>query len=775
MNKISFLALSVCFTLSLSAQTADLQLSTPVNKQLSAKNTNRNVSSVHKITGNITEETVVLDNGLKIKTVKGLPESGKSINPERMSPSKVKETPEGYNFYEDFEEWDGEDAAWLPEGWIIDHKNSPVSDRGWKMTQPLSLYDYIDSKCLTYEVFEDEVDEWAITPEISVSRGMELRWSTMTSPYFYDWSYLNNTTFQLDKYEIINDIKVNISIDGGQTWATVFSHAQDLIDTAPSFFAMFDYRVRPFVLSLNKYAGQKIKVGFQIVGHGGNTTFIDDVAVGLPLTDTSYKRPLSNLYFGICETDEFVPASIMAGPVFAPVTYTNMTSTAGAKFEWSYSTGDDLLTSSDKNLTVSYHTDYTSDFTTRNNLYEFPVLRAWSTLTAPVDFTYPGFYQAGGCGEYERYFTNTEEYEIINLGLTVADPFTEGTATYADIILPYFGYNHESDRYWSDYSFGDYADENNWAHLVKIADFFYTPNVPLVIDGVHTLAYGKISRDAVLTAEIYLIDGGFVVSDTPYATAICTGEDIGITDRYSGSDLLSLNFKFDKPIVMTKEVAQYFIVAIGGFHDADNVEYFSPEMSAYSNPNNLGLGWVGKELCLDGTRLPLSWSPVANHTDDELVSFYIMLDAHLPWLESETDVVTVCGDDTNTEVSLDSYYPASSLQVDGLPDWISSAEITGRYGDTKLTLSPIFNTNDTDKATITIHGPGVSKQITLESKASSVTEIPVDDSNAPIELYTLDGRRVSGSGSTGLDSGASNLAPGIYIKRQGSTSTKVRL
>ena len=725
------------------------------------------------VANGVEEQIVELPNGLKFKKLKAVSQFSNTLDPSTVARQKAQALPDGFVLFEDFEQWDGTDVSWLPEGWSVDHKNSPVSNRGWKMTQPLSIYDYISSKCSTYELFqsdgtdneEPEVDEWLISPAFEVSSGMELSWSSMPTVYFYDWDFSKHSTEPITKEDIVNDLKVNISTDGGKTWETIFSHAMDLIEsTKGSFFMMFDYSVRPFKVSLSNYAGKTVIIAFQIEGKMMNTNFIDDVTVGLPLTKTNYTRPLTNLFFGLSNMGAYVPASIMAGPVFQPIKYTNKTTPANADFLWTYedSEGNDK-TSTDKNLEVTYTTDYTDDFSTRNNLYRFPVLKASSPTTAAVEFTYPGFFQAGGKGEYERYYTDTQDSEIIDLGLTIADPYTEGTATYADIALPYFGYNNESDRFWSNYTFQEFADENNWNHLEKIADFFYTPTTPLVIEGVRINAYGKVSKNTKFTADIYLLNGAMVIPNTPNYTAVCTGDDISMVDYGSFNDFLSLNFKFEEPIVLSKATAPYFVVAIGGFRDAENVEYFSPEMSAYSNPNDLGLGWTGHQLCMDGALAPsLSWSPVANYTNDELVSFYIMLDAYFPWLEGNNESLFLENAGDAGAVAFDSFHPGENLTFEGLPEWLT-AKATGRYGETLVTFTSDVTAPSGGEATVTVKGHGVSKDIKVSVGLSAVREIGVDDSSAPATYYTLDGRRV--------DNG--NLAPGLYIRRTPVSATKV--
>ncbi|WP_289299525.1 calycin-like domain-containing protein [Duncaniella muris] len=54
-------------------------------------------------------------------------------------------------------------------------------------------------------------------------------------------------------------------------------------------------------------------------------------------------------------------------------------------------------------------------------------------------------------------------------------------------------------------------------------------------------------------------------------------------------------------------------------------------------------------------------------------------------------------------------------------------------------------------------------KVTFTSTTSGITDITVDNSNAPVEFYNLQGVRVN----------ADNLTPGIYVRRQGSQVSKV--
>ncbi len=58
---------------------------------------------------------------------------------------------------------------------------------------------------------------------------------------------------------------------------------------------------------------------------------------------------------------------------------------------------------------------------------------------------------------------------------------------------------------------------------------------------------------------------------------------------------------------------------------------------------------------------------------------------------------------------------------------------------------------------------GIPIKVTFTSATSGITNITVDNSNAPVEYYNLQGVRVN----------ADNLTPGIYVRRQGSQVSKV--
>lgn len=686
--------------------------------------------------------------------------ANRNIDPTRARASQkiTQISKERDVLHEDFEGWDKEDSEWLPEGWSKERKVIAPGHNGWRAYAPLSGYEDISSKCMVFDVFNEPVDEWLITPEVKVADGMQLTWTTYISPlYYFDPDYIDYESFTFNEMHIINDVHVNISTDGGESWEMLKSIAEEFEGMTGYFDLYRLHGLRTYTIDLTDYAGKDIAVAFQVVGEReGNTAMVDDVIIGYPSIDVAYARPYGALFFGLTDTDEYVPASIMAVPVYSPVTYENISENDFASYIWSYEDTDGMNTSNAQDaLTVTYRTNYESDFTSRNNLYEMPTLRAEADKHSATEFTYPYYVQAGGRGEYERYFVDSQTYELIDLDYGVSDPITEGVATWADIVVPYFGYNQESDRYWSDIMFdGDpdlSMDDDNYSHLVKHGNLFFATDEPLVISGIRAHGYGRINPEARLTAEIYLVGDDFVIPEEPYVTAICTGDAITMVDRYATNYILTFNFSFDQPVVMSSDLSPYYFVAIGGFHDAENVEYYSPAMSATDSPDGMALGWFARENKLFGEKYAESWSPVYYYTN-QLVSFYIGLDAVFPWLEAEQDEVETY-DGVEATLNLDSYYRGNELTIKGLPEWLT-AQASGRYGLTKV----VFTSNSTEEksATVSIEGPGVSKMITVKNTSvASVDRIDAADLNGVEEIYTLSGLRVNG-----------DLVPGIYIVKR---------
>lgn len=735
-----------------------------------AKAKSGTIITSENVTKGVQSENIELTGGLKTRRLNAPGITSNIINPNnvkfRSPEAKSPEARQGYSLYEDFEEWDGKDIYWLPEGWSVDRKVSEKGHVGWYMRTP-GLYDDFESTCPVFNYFDDPVDEWLITPEIKVEAGMELAFTTYNSAlYYFDWDYVdwaNGSVFT--ELNILNDFRINISDDGGKTWKTIKSLAEDIKASGEKQYFVIYYEMgfRNYILPLDEYVGKDIMIGFQVVGEGdGNSAMVDNVRVSLPPVSLSYQRPLSGLWFGLTKDDLALPASVFTVPVHGAVKFNNLSQNNEATYHWNYSDskGNEFTSDEQKTLTVTYTTNHATELDSRNNWQTMPVLYGSAPGMASGEFTYNHPLQAGGRGEYEIKYVDSDESEILDFGLTVVDPMTEGTATWADFTVPYFGYNNQSDRFWTYYTFQGDDGPSDYTHLEKIGNFFYSPETPMVINGIRMNAYGKISRKAVFKAEIYPLNIGYAIAKEPIATAICTGDDIYIVDQssYKSNDDISLIFKFDEPVVISSKVTPYFIVFISGFRDAENVEYFSPEMSATSNPNNLGLGWAWVETAFTG-QVHSGQVPVSNITED-LVAFYIMLDADLPWLQTAATEHTTSAD-APTTLTVDSFH-GENLTFEDMPDWLT-ATVSGRYDKTVIT----FTSTNREEATaaIKIVAPGISTPLTINNtRAAGISNIIADKADGEETIFTISGQRVANV----------NVAPGIYIVRKADgTSRKV--
>lgn len=78
--------------------------------------------------------------------------------------------------------------------------------------------------------------------------------------------------------------------------------------------------------------------------------------------------------------------------------------------------------------------------------------------------------------------------------------------------------------------------------------------------------------------------------------------------------------------------------------------------------------------------------------------------------------------------------------------------------EANMTIDVIWTNSPLNEA-----GTPIYVTFTTNEKTSGITDITVDNSNAPVEFFNLQGMRVN----------ADNLTPGIYVRRQGSSVSKV--
>lgn len=724
--------------------------------------------------------------------------TGKQADVKALSRA-ASNLPDGTVLYEDFEEWDGVTENFVPEGWTIDNVKLPAGHPGWKVYPP-DILDPVNypSKTYIFLFFEEPVDSRLISPEFEVTDGMVLSADIYNAGDYYYEIDAEMYTSVINSIEKRNDFIVNISTDGGTTWTPVHSMADDML--SEGYTLAFQYYERmgweKVSVDLSEFAGQKIRVAFQVVGEpDSNSAGVDNIRVGYPTVNVSYMRPADALFYGLTNQDEAFPATIMVVPAHSPVTYVNSSEATGnIDYSWNYGSDDVEGSVEGGDLTATYGTSGLAELqeagkaTSQGKDFDMPVLTASGKNVSETTFKLPGYLQVGGVGQSTIVFDGTPY--LYDFGLSVADPYTEGTSTYADITVPYFGYNVESDRYWTMYTFDlSYAeyqesfsnDPDNKAELTHYANMYYTSEAPIVINGIRSNGYGRGTglmgnmNGAQLKAEIYLMKdaydefGNWMGYEMPETPTYSIPGTVKLIDRSASNYILIMNFVPEEPIVISGADCPAYVVAITGFHDADHIEYFSPELSLYDNPDGLIHGIYGTKIKYEGVELPLGWGYVFRHCmynrepeGEQNRSFYIMFDGAYPWLEraDKSDEAIDLSEGQAVTVDLNSYHHADNLTIEGVPSWLN-AELTGRYDKTKLVLTPIA---EGSTATITVKGHGVSKDIQVIG-TSGLNDI-VDDAgtDADAVYFDLKGVRVI------------NPEKGqILIKKQGTKATKVAI
>lgn len=698
---------------------------------------------------------VVADKNGNVSKRIELASSKSRINPVRDTPAR--ELSGGYVLNENFEGYteDPDNTAWLPAGWTLNRNSGREEALPWSVVPDVSalLIGGFDGAAMAINFDPEYLDEWLVTPIVEVQPGMELSFKVLNDGVWYfsmenvDWETMQYVGDKIVAF----DHKINISTDGGQTWTLLKSLADDFMDMDfETLLSASDATAKTIKLSLDEYAGQNVMIGFQYVGKDGNTVAIDDVTVGLPNLELSYANPTGTYFYGMSPNAYSLKLSILNAPVFHPVTWVNLSDNEGATYSWDFFDSDNEWKNSDEQdeLTLSFRTDYSSDFSTRNNLYYTPVLHGSAPNSSPGEYTRGNYVQAGNDAIFEIQYEDGDKF-LEPFGMGMIDPSAEGTTTISDELVPIFGYSGDSDNYWTRYTFGDEGNDDNWAHLESYMTYFFPSESPLVIRGAWASAFGVIGDEANFKAEIVPLNEDGTLGD-PIASASCKGSEVTKIETQGSSDFLTLNFTFAEPVVMSNSVCDAFVVRISGFRDSENVEFFTPVLSENPNPDGMALGWIGKQISFDGD-VRESLTPVVNYTET-MQTFYIQLDAAFPWLQGEADGTVAQG--STSEVALDSYHPGENLTVDNLPSWLT-ANVSGRYGETKLNVTAAEDAPEDENVTITVKGAGVSHDVVITvEKGSGIIDIDSVDADETVAIYTLQGVRVSSAD-----------APGLYIVR----------
>lgn len=746
------------FSIAVAAPVAEAQLVNAAENLKITKVKNTAPLDVKKLAHGVTVTTA---NGVKkLHSIRSLESNNSTLR--RQAPHKAESADDnGYVLFESFEGWDGSTLDWTPEGWTVDMRGEVARAASWTPSAPAPGIPSAADGQYYYAINFDTAkqDEWLISPLVEIEDAMVLSYYLYLEPTFL----FNLDNVDWDKYEFIGDKTVAATL---QIWAQPeggeWTMLHDFVDDYKDMTLLEMAYLTPAALEkksedLSAFAGKKIKVAFRYVGADGNTMFIDAIGIGYPALDgISYMDPFSTLYWGFSRGWELsgITAPIAHYPVYAPLTWTNMSYIDGATYSWDYCdpvTAEIVTSDEQDELTVTYVPDYSSEASLRNNFFYPPTLKATAPGATPGSYQAPyPYFQAGG--KVERPLTDGTMFEgtlmpfaFQNSGVTFVSVDDE---TIGDQAIPVFGYNRNTDKYWLNYSLnGEDALEGDYSRLEGIANLFFANEAPLVVNGINVYGWGQIGADAELTATIYALNSEMntdISTFTTIASATIKGSDI-IAEYSDAKGYLCLPFDFKTPAVVqaTEEHPAYFFM-LQGFN-SDKVEYFAPLQSQIPDPNNMCLGYILNHIDLSNhvDRDPYySIKNMVYKENGEYVdlygSFAIGIDGEYPWLTCDYEGVVMAAGSNKEVVPLKSYYDGSKLTVEA-PAGIT-ATVEGRYDNCMLTIER----NDAAVVVdgdITVKGPGVELSLYVKTQAAGINS--VNAAGATVTgIYDLSGRRV---------------------------------
>lgn len=231
----------------------------------------------------------------------------------RQSPaSRLAEEELPTLLYEDFEAWDGETSAWLPDGWSKQCTNDEqaamedgrftwhVDAKRPQQTIPnaiegskFAIVYYANTTDENGKKVDLAQDEWLISPAVRLGEDARLDFYLGYSPLFlFD---LNNENVNWGAMDFVNrkpstTLKVMLRADGGE-WQEIYDVYNEWAEESFStlFNSCFDSNYHPVALSLADYAGKEVQVAFRFVGKFGNTMEIDAVRISGKAEDVAVR------------------------------------------------------------------------------------------------------------------------------------------------------------------------------------------------------------------------------------------------------------------------------------------------------------------------------------------------------------------------------------------------------------------------------------------------------------------------------------------------------
>jgi len=636
------------------------------------------------------------------------------------------------SLYEGFEGANLEDVKWVPEGWSRIDKCQVQNTSNWHAdngagtfgTTPYAgTYQMSINNPMSFE--GDNPDEWLISPVFTCKEGHNLSFQLKSCPaWLFDTSYMDFAAWAFTELSPLGDVKVYARVEGTEDWTVIWSQVEATIAMSTldldDLYTNMDGKYFQYDVDMSAYTGKNIQIAFHYVCPlMGDNICLDEVAVDAMPTPVSYEMPQGAYFWSYSNLFQAIASyKLKQYPVYQPLTwksnYGDNVSFAYWEFRNPESQNDFSM---DKDLTITFHSDYSNDFNTVANLYNNP------TLNASAPGYSDGSYQDPECdiisvGGVPSWISGSNHLTFTSSMV----PFSAGSQEIKDTSgRPLFGYATENnaDDFWKNTLLADATDDDK-LYVEKLMALYDAPARSAVIDSVCVFAVANVSADAKLHAMICAVEAdGTVKLNDPIAEGTCLGSDA--YKLYPNKEVSETSFTiaFDKPVVVDGE----YVIIVDGFR-GPGFTYFNPMMSVYPREDRAAM--IMKLEAGDTEGYVLRYSSILATSLGQLKSaFYINPYLTYPYLVDTDETIqtvdepVVLGEE-EVVMSFDSFYPAEKYTVTA-PGWVS-ADLNGCYDNFKLTLKA--KTSASAKGDVIIECPGEKKVISVATPtATAISEV----------------------------------------------------
>lgn len=740
-----FLLLTMAMTaMGASAQAADMKVermqtahnAAVVNHQVQTKQVAKGIVSHSVNTPAGTVNRVALDMRVKAsqagsKFAVQFPQSAPVAAPRKASPEA--------SLYEGFESADPNDIKWVPDGWSRIDKCTVQNTSNWYADNGKGTFGtkpYAGSYQMSInnpmDFTGNQPQEWLVSPVFTCKAGHNLSFALKSCPaWLFDPTYMDFENWVFTELVPVGDVKVYAREEGVEQWTQVWSQVEETekmqtLDLTDLYDNM-DGKYFLYNVDMSAYVGKKVQIAFFYdCPTMGDNICLDEVAVDAQSCPVSYEMPEGAYFWSYSNMFQAIATyKIKQYPVYEPLTWKSKypENTSFAYWEFRNPESQDDF-SMDKDLTVTYHSDYSNEFNTVCNIYNN------ATLNASAPGYSDGSYQDPEC-------------DIINVGglpswisgnqhLTFTSsmvPFSAGSQEMKDNDgHPLFGYatQNNADEFWTNTLLAD-AQPGDKLYVDKLMAVYDAPARSAVIDSVCVFAVAKVAPEAELHAMVCSVDAqGNVNLDNPLGQGVCKGADAYKLYDKEVSET-SFTIAMDKPVVVDGD----YVIIVDGFR-GPGFEYFNPMMSVYPRDDRAAI--LMKVESSQGTGYVVRFSSVLSTSLGQLKSSYyinpFMTYTYLveqpgdaAKVQAKADEAVALGE-TPVELGFDSFYPAEKYTVTA-PDWCK-AEVSGRYDQFKLTLTADADAPADAEGEVVVQCPGEKKVVPVKVvKMSGINDMTV--------------------------------------------------